>query len=84
MLLENCIFRRDVKGKYTDSSVWKGLRGACRVVGNERCACELSFGSEMETEAAVSTTTISVAVQDLHSLSPGWKLSAGVWQMHCN
>ena len=56
----------------------RSLRGACRVVGNERCARELSFGSEMETEAAVSTTTVNVAMQDLHSSSPGWKLSAGV------
>lgn len=54
------------------------LRGACRVVGNERCARELSFGSEMETEAAVPTTAISVTMQDLHSSSPGWELSSGV------
>lgn len=49
-----------------------------RVVGKESSACEFSFGPKMEIEAAVSTTRVSVTVQDLYSSSPGWKLSAGV------
>lgn len=56
----------------------RSLRGVCRVVGEESSACEFSFGPEMEIEAAVSTSRVSVTVQDLYSSSPSWKLSAGV------
>lgn len=54
------------------------LREACRVVGKESSACEFSFGLEMEIETAVSITSVSVTMQDLHSSTPGWKLSVRV------
>lgn len=71
-------FGERLKGNVMIVLCGRSLRGACRVVGEDSSACEFSFGPGMEIEAAVSTTPVSVTMQDFYSSSPGWKLSAGV------
>lgn len=61
-------FGERLKGNVMIVLCGRSLRGACRVVGEDSSACEFSFGPGMEIEAAVSTTPVSVNMQDFYRL----------------